>query len=275
MDQFDSTNSFRLEQPYVPEKRKLAAKQTSKKVIEEKVDDLERAKGMPAVEQKTETVVEQIDLPKKFYVVFLGLVGVLFTCYMCMEKLVNMFLPSFLSNKLGFKEDEAAFMGSVVFVSMAVGRVFTIVFSTKITCKFMLFFNFSITLLGFFMLTFFAMHSRSIIWLSTILIGAGLSSTYPIIISYVENRIVITNNVQLYLLLSSLVLLVFVPIIVGNSIQTAPMLFAYMCLSMAIISLSLMFPMHLVDVWKRRLIKHIKEQRGEYPSAEQSLDFNN
>ena len=225
--------------------------------------------------QIIETVVEQIDLPKQFYVVFLGLIGVLFMCYMCMEALVGMFLPSFLvNNKLGFEEDDAAFMESVVFVSMAMGRVFTIVFSTKITCKFMLFFNFSITLLGFFMLTFFAAHSRSIVWLSTILIGGGLSSTYPIIMSYVENRIVITNNVQLYLLLSSLVLLVFVPIIVGNSIRTAPMVFAYVCLSMAIISLSLMFIMHLVDVWKRRLIKQIKEQRGECPLAEQSLDFN-
>lgn len=227
-----------------------------------------------AEKRKVETVVEQIDLPQKFYVTFLSLVGVLFMCYLCMEILVGMFLPSFMTNELGFEESEAASMSSVVFVSMAVGRVFTIVFSNKITCKFMLFFNFSITLLGFLMLTFFAMHSRSIIWLSSILIGAGLSSTYPIILSYVENRIVISSNVQLYLLLSSLVLLMFVPIWVGHFIQTAPMLFAYVNLTMAIVTLSLMFFMHMVDVWKRSLIKQIKEKQGNFPLAEEPLDFN-
>lgn len=58
-------------------------------------------------------------------------------------------------------------------------------------------------------------------------IGSGLSSTYPLVLSYIENRIVITNTVQLYLLFASVVFLIFIPILVGHFIDTAPMVFAY------------------------------------------------
>ena len=248
--------------------------------MEKPLDDLKQNGSagftdvLPDQKPKEETVIEQIEMPRIFYVTFLGLIGVLFMCYMCMEGLIGVFLPTFLENAARFDRDQASYMSSVVFVAMAIGRVFTITFSMKITCKIMLFFNFSITLLGFFFLTFFAVNSSVFVWLSAILIGSGLSSTYPIILSYVENRIVITNNVQLYLLLSSLVLLVFVPVIIGHYISTVPMLFAYVNLSMAIVTLSLMVLMHLVDVWKRKLIRQIKTERGDFAIAEETLDFN-
>ena len=258
----------RPKQPYVPEKRILAAKQTSKKVVEEPPNDFRlqnytASNGfvdvLPGDEPpKEETVIEKIDMPRIFYAVFLGLVGVLFACYACMEGLVGIFLPTFLEKAANFSNSQASYISSVVFVAMAVGRVFTIVFSVRITCKIMLFFNFTISLIGFLFLTFLAMYSHVWVWISAILIGCGLSSTYPIILSYVENRIVITNNVQLYLLLSSLVLQVFVPIVVGHYIRTVPMLFAYVNLGMATAALSLMLLMHMVDVWKRQLIRQIK-----------------
>lgn len=117
------------------------------------------------------------------------------------------------------------------------------------------------TLLGYITLTFFAVHSKFITWISMFVIGGGLSSTYPLILSYIENRIVITNTVQLYLLFVGVLLLMFVPIIVGHFIDTAPMMFGYINVTLAGSALLLMLGIHFTDIWKKRLIKRIKEDQ--------------
>ena len=277
-------SSFFSIQPYIPEKRKLFAKQKSKRIIEpleEQSEDSQASASSPEISQsqsannsastsnsnnskkpKTETVCQQINLPKYYYRTFLGLTGLLLSIYTCVDGLTGMFLPSFLSKgELKIEKDEAAFMASVVYMSMATGRLFTIIFALKTTCKILLFFNLSMILLGYITLTFFAIHSKFITWIAMLVIGGGLSSTYPLVLSYIENRIVITNTVQLYLLFASVLFLVFVPIIVGHFIDTAPMMFAYVNLALAATALILMVMIHFSDVWKRKLIKKIKEDQ--------------
>ena len=137
------------------------------------------------------------------------------------------------------------------------------------TCKILLFFNLSMTLLGYITLTFFAVHSKFITWISMFVIGGGLSSTYPLILSYIENRIVITNTVQLYLLFVGVLLLMFVPVIVGHFIDTAPMMFAYINVALAATALLLMLAIHATDMWKKSLIKKIKEDQDILVHAEE------
>jgi len=263
--------------PYVPEKRKLFAKQKSKKIfepLEDQTQDSQASTSPPETSAnlssstssnrklKKETVCQQINLPRSYYLTFLGLTGLLLSTYTCIDGLTGLFMPSFLSKgELKFHADEAAFMSSLINMSMAVGRVLTIIFALKITCKILLFFNLSMILLGYITLTYFAIHSKFIAWFTMIMIGFGQSSTYPLVLSYIENRIVITNTVQLYLLFASTILLIFMPIIVGHFIDTAPIMFNYFNLSLAVLALSLMLAIHFTDMWKRKLIKQIEDDR--------------
>ena len=52
------------------------------------------------------------------------------------------------------------------------------------------------------------------------------------------------------------------------------MLFAYVNLSMAIAALLFMILMHLVDVWKRQLIRQIKGERVSSAVGKENLGFN-
>lgn len=82
---------------------------------------------------KVETVCQQINLPKAYYRTFLGMTGVLLSIYSCVDGLTGMFMPSFLAKgELKIEKDEAAFMSSVVYMSMATGRLFTIIFALRV-----------------------------------------------------------------------------------------------------------------------------------------------
>lgn len=136
----------------MPEKRKLFAKQKSKKVVEQMEEQsVENSASMSSPElsqsssanansssshhkkPKVETVCQQINLPKAYYRTFLGMTGVLLSIYSCVDGLTGMFMPSFLvKGELKIEKDEAAFMSSVVYMSMATGRLFTIIFALKV-----------------------------------------------------------------------------------------------------------------------------------------------
>ena len=82
---------------------------------------------------KVETVCQQINLPKAYYRTFLGMTGVLLSIYSCVDGLTGLFMPSFLAKgELNIAKDEAAFMSSIVYMSMATGRLFTIIFALKV-----------------------------------------------------------------------------------------------------------------------------------------------
>lgn len=263
----------------MPEKRKLFAKNKSKKLVEpleEGMSESTASSSSPEISEsivsqnpndknskpKVETVCQQINLPKLYYCIFLGLTGLLLSIYTCVDGITGLFMPSFLAKgELKIEKDDAAFMASIISMTMAIGRLFTIIFALKTTCKILLFFNLSMILCGYITLTFFAVHSRFITWITMAVIGSGQSSTYPLILSYIENRIVITNSVQLYLLFVSVIFLVFMPIIVGHYIDTAPMMFAYVCLGLAATALFLMLLIHATDIWKKKLIRKIKEDQ--------------
>lgn len=86
---------------------------------------------------KVETVCQQINLPKAYYRTFLGMTGVLLSIYSCVDGLTGMFMPSFLAKgELKIEKDEAAFMSSVVYMSMATGRLFTIIFALRVIFDF-------------------------------------------------------------------------------------------------------------------------------------------
>lgn len=256
----------------------MFAKQKSKRVIEpleEQVQDSQASSSSsPEISQsnvssssssnkKTETVCQQINLPKIYYRIFLGLTGLLLSVYSCIDGLTGAFMPYFLSkSELNIAKGDAAYMASFIYMAMATGRLFTIAFALKTTCKILLFFNLSLILIGYITLTYFAVHSIFITWIAMIVIGSGLSSTYPLVLSYIENRIVITNTVQLYLLFAGVLLQIFVPIIIGHFIDTVPVIFTYMNLFLAIVALILMLLIHATDVWKRKLIKKIKDDQA-------------
>ena len=118
-------------QPYVPEKRKLFAKQKSKIVepLEDQFQDSQTSSNSQENSQdisahsssssnkkpKTETVCQHINLPKAYYRTFLGLTGLLLSIYSCIDCMTGMFLPSFLAkSELKIQKDEAAFMSSVI-----------------------------------------------------------------------------------------------------------------------------------------------------------------
>lgn len=139
------------------------------------------------------------------------------------------FCPTFLTRltSFDFNETEASYISVILTGCVTLGRFVNIFLSLKIETEFMIYVNFLLMLAGNLILIFFSSKSVELIWTGIGLIGLGFSSTYPLIIAFVEKRYLMSNSLSSLLEFSCLFFVCFSPIAFGHILDNIPDYFIY------------------------------------------------
>ena len=161
------------------------------------------------------------------------------------------FLPVFLTKQpYSFDEIKASYISIILTGCITIGRFINIFLSLKIETEFMIYVNFLLMFTGNLILTFCG-NSSTLIWTGIGLIGTGFSSTYPLIIAFVEKRYLITNSLSSLLEFSCLFLLCVVPVAFGHIIDNIPSYFIYINTFTNLLILTLFISLHLLGSFRK------------------------
>ena len=139
------------------------------------------------------------------------------------------FIPEFASLiEPKFSDQKASFLASVACGAFAVNRLISIFVATLIKTTTMQIISFIMLVTGNLLLLFFANTSEVMLWTSVVIVGAGHANVNPCILSFLEERMNVTTSVCGIFLLSASVTMIAVPIVVGNFIESDPMLYVYL-----------------------------------------------
>src|SRR6185437_9470282 len=107
---------------------------------------------------------------------------------------------------------KASFLSSAFAVAYTIGRGFSILIALKLRPEFILCFNFITMTVATFILFLTSTSSETWLWFGMILLGGGVSCTYPTLMTYMEERVEMTNVVTSFVFVSSTVLSALLPV---------------------------------------------------------------
>lgn len=165
---------------------------------------------------------------KRYHWKLVAMGCVLLCCYTGLELSTFNFIPEFaVVIDLRLSKSKAAFLTSVMSGAFAANRFFSIIVASKIKPKKMLYMSFLMLLTGNSILLFFANTSEPMLWVGVILMGSGHSSVFPCIMSFLEQRVNVTTTVCGFFMLASAVSSGILPIVVGNYVESFPLIYVY------------------------------------------------
>jgi MFS family permease len=128
------------------------------------------------------------------------------------------FLPTYFVKVINLDQLTAAYCQSVFSSSIFVGRLINIFISIIIDVKIMIFVNFILMIIGnYLMIT--VDNSLTGIYIGMAILGIGSSSSYPLLISFVEQTITLTNKRMSIINFSSALFITISPIVLGKLID--------------------------------------------------------
>ena len=157
------------------------------------------------------------------------LLGCLLLCvYNGIELNCLNFVPTYVENlSLPVSKSKAAIMLSSLSAAYATSRAVCFFVGSRVSANQIVYFNMVLIGIGNSMLYAASNHSEPMIWLSMMMIGFGFGSTFPAILSLVEERINVTNQLSGWLMFSSNVSVIVNSLLVGRLIQSMPQVFIY------------------------------------------------
>lgn len=176
----------------------------------------------------TATKMNEIKKPDRYHKVVV-LLGCLMICvYNGIELNCLNFVPTFMETLLiPISKAKAAIMLSTLSAAYALSRGVCFFIGSRISTNQIIYSNMLLIGIGNSMLFAFANHNEPMIWLSIIMIGFGFGSTFPALLSLVEEKINVTNQLSGCLMFSSNVSVIVNSLLVGRMIQSAPQVFIY------------------------------------------------
>ena len=185
--------------------------------------------------------------------VFVVLVCIIVTLQVgCEINFVN-FIPTYLTklSSFNFDDTESSYISMILTGFVTFGRFVNIFLSLKIDTEFMIYINFTMMLGGNLILIFLSNHSVEFLWTGIGLIGLGFSSTYPLIIAFVEKRYLMTNSLSSLLEFSCLFFVCFSPIVLGHILDNIPDYFIYITTVISGILLIMFCSLHLLGSFRK------------------------
>ena len=151
------------------------------------------------------------------------------------------------STDLHLSKSTATFMASVLGGAYATGRAISVLVATKVKVDHMLYAHLAIVLMGNGLLSAFANTSELMIWISVVLMGAGFSSIFPGFLSFVQQRIHVSNQICGVITCFSAASAICGAFVLGNVIESHPMIFAYLNIAGVIATAIVLLAFHMVD----------------------------
>lgn len=155
---------------------------------------------------------------------------------------------------LGLDHDEAGYVSSILQIMVTCARFVNIFLSFKVNTVVNLYFNYIVMIAGCITMMLYIDTNLFAVKIGIALLGLGYGSTYPLLITFVEQRITLTNRISSVMAFSSVFVLCISPFIVGNYIDAHPVSFVYITLAVAILALSFFTFLHVMEVFRRRKI---------------------
>lgn len=125
-------------------------------------------------------------------------------------------LVAFVVKRLGFSRTEAPLVLSVYYVAFIVGRGLGIVVSRHVTSAGMLFGNLGIILCGLLLEMFVSPVWSSVVWISSPLIGLGMSTVFPASLIWFETQIPMDGKIASVVMIVGSLGVMGIPPLVGN-----------------------------------------------------------
>lgn len=124
----------------------------------------------------------------------------------------------------------------------------------KVKTRYMVLFDLVIILIGSITILLTGNTNEKGLWVGVVILGLGMSSCWPAILSFVEERINVTSAVAAIFAFFSTSHAVAGPLIEGRVIDSFPMIFAYVNLVSICIALCLYVVLNVTDIWRKRYI---------------------
>lgn len=156
------------------------------------------------------------------------------------------------SKNLELDEETAGYVYSILAFMINIGRFLNIFIAFRLNTVINLYFNFIAMFGGCLILMFFIQSNLFWVKIGIALLGVGYSSTYPLIITFVEQRISLTNRISSIMAFSSVLGLCISPFIVGHFIDANPISFIYITFLITMISIICFSFLYAVEVMRLR-----------------------
>ena len=192
--------------------------------------------------ESTKDVKELLDDEKKhlsrnylFLFVFLTLIMV--GIQVVNEFNASIVMPTYLQkSELQLDKATAAYCQGILSAAVTVGRILNIFLTIKISSQTMLFINYFLMILGNCILITIGTYSLQAVYVGCFLLGYGFSNTYPMMITFVDDRITINFKIMSMIQFAGAFLMTFNPFILGKFLDTNPSY--YIALNLVTISIS-------------------------------------
>ena len=118
-------------------------------------------------------------------------------------------------------------MLNILTAVMSVGLGLTIFVSTRVKVHYMLYISFTLSVGGNLLLLVFASESATMIWFSVVILGIGHSCVISSILSFMEQKINVTNFITGLLMAASSAALIGNSLTMGQLVESHSLIFVY------------------------------------------------
>ena len=197
------------------------------------------------------------NLSEGYYVYFVVMIVIIVSFQMSNEVNTTYFLTATLekSKNLKLNQQDAAKTFAILQTVITIARFLNIFLSFKVNAVANLYFNFAAMMSGIIMLVIYLSKSLFYTKIGISLLGLGQSSTYPLLIAFVEQRITLTNRVSSIMSFSSVFGLSVSPLVIGSLIDDNPNSFVYITLFVTIVTISVFTKLYFMEVLRLRRLK--------------------
>ena len=192
-------------------------------------------------------------ISKGYYWLFATLISLVVGIQITNESNINQYLQTYLVRNNGLSSEAGAYCLAMLSTTTIIGRIVNIFLTMKISIQTFLFINFSLMTASFLLIMVIGSYSLYGVYGGILLFGFGLSNTYPLMLSFVEERITMTDRTMALLNFTPSGLLVIIPVLIGNFLDTNPSNFMMFTLVITLVALTIYIVLIVLET--RRLAR--------------------
>lgn len=157
--------------------------------------------------------------------------------YAGMELVFLLFLPQFgVFSNLHMDRATGAFVASICTICIAVVKTASIWLAVKVSARNLIIADFTVTWTGLLLLSVFGNDYQSMLWFSAAVVGMGIGSCFPSLLSFLGQEVDDSCLMTGCLLAAGRLPAIPLEPLVGSFIESTPNAFAYLCLGSVSVS---------------------------------------
>lgn len=205
---------------------------------------------------------EEAKLPSYYKKSVIFLFCIVLLCFNAIDQTLSLFLSTYLNNRhdLAISVSLQSSFYSYLAITNTIGKLFSLVLIWYIHQKVYLFMNWSFILIGILLMNFVTIDTIYILKISLLLIGAGISSTYPLIFTLANKRVLITSKTQTIFLIAIVSQMLYLPIVFGSYIETYTQIFNLFLNVFASIAVTTIIIFHFVDLKRTYFLRQTNQK---------------